>query len=1145
MLLNANGKTLPCLSTKTLLIMKFTVVFVLVACLQVKATTFAQNVTLNVRNASLEQVFGELKKQSGYNFFYNDAMLKAGLPVTIDVKGMPFEEALKECLANQPLSFSIVNKTVVLKDKVLQPDFLAVQPQPEDYHGRVTDSLRNGLVGATVRVKGTKYATVTDPNGNFVIKASELPEHAVLTVSYTGYNTLELPAFRNGGVAQYEFTLKRSTNPLDAVQVIAYGTNTKRYSIGNVTTVTAEDIATSGATNIVNALDGRVPGMQISQFSGAPGARSTMQVRGQNTLKSTMATSGTPFDQPMIIVDGVPFAAQNSDISLFLSTFISNNGTGTMGFSSLNGINPADIESVSVLKDADATSIYGSQGANGVIVITTKRGKPGTSTFNVRVNTGPSKISRGLDMMNTQQYLAMRHQAIAADGLTVDQDPNTFYDLTVFDTTKYTDWAKKYFSGTANTTDAHISMSGGTTQSTYMVAAGYTKATYNFPGDFSDQRYTLHSSVGTRSLNGKFRMDFGADFSYDNNNSPENPALGTALSLVPNRPDMTDDKGNLVWVYKGIDISSTQMLAYQKQFYTLQNFGMNDYVRMSYLIAKGLTITANAGYSLGMTKQYAATPLASLQPLNGTTASADFGRSDAQTLNLEPQIDYKTTIGRGDLSVLVGGTYKKVINSSDNQTADGYADDALLRTITAATNVSAYDNYSIYKYAGAFGRLGYVWDGKYIASFTGRRDGSSNFGPGHRWGTFASAGLGWIISEESFFENLKPTFSFLKLSGNYGTQGSDGNAPYNFQPYWKVANPSQSPNFDNVRPFTPVNLYNPNYSWASKKAINLGIDLGFLNDKLLLNATYYRDRTSNQITSYTLPTQTGFTSVVENMNATLQNSGLEFTITSRNITHQNFSWVTSFNISGNRNKLIAFPGLASSPYASFYSIGKSTTTVWGFKSAGVNDTTGVYQFYTSKGTITSRPSTTTVSSGGDVMPILDAKTDFFGGITNGFTYKHWSLALFFKFSKALSSNYLKGLGYNSQLPGQMFNLPVELQGKYWTKPGDHTPLQRLSSGSYMASDPNAQLAQRTGSYFSTSSGVYSDDTFLRLKSVSLSYSLGPDALKRAHIKGCTFNLQAQNLLTFTNYKFGDPEMPGILYTVPLQLMIEGGISIDL
>lgn len=1117
--------------------MKFTVVFVLAACLQVKASTYAQNVSLNVRNASLELVFKEFKKQTGYNFFYNDAMVRTGIPVSVDLKSMPLEEAMKLALLNQPLTFSIVNKTVVLKDKLMQPDFTTLPAPPEDLHGRVMDSVGIPLIGATVRIKGTKEVVITDGNGNFVLK--NVDDNQRLIVSFTGFVTKELPV-KEGRERVYAIRLSRSNNPLDEVQVIAYGTNTRRFNVGNVSTVSSADIKASGATNITNALNGRVPGMEVNVFSGVPGARQTWQLRGQNSLSSS--ASAIAFDQPLIIVDGIPLPAQNNDISMLLSSF--NSGGSASGFSTLNGLNPLDIESISVLKDADATSIYGSQGANGVVVITTKKGKPGRNRVNVSVVTGPSLTARRLDMMDTQQYLRMRHQAITMDSITTfPSDQSYFKDLFVYDTTKYTDFARKYYGGTANSTDAHLSMSGGAGNSTYMVAAGYTNQGYNLPGNFYDRRYTLHSALGLHSSNNKLRANFGSDLSYEDNNSPGSTTLGQAMMTVPDHPDMVDAKGNLVWTYKGMDVSSDQLLGELKKSYQVNSYLLYNYLRLTYEVIPGLNLTANAGWGLNMTKQYSATPKAAANPAFNPTASANFGRSNDQTINLEPQVDYRKTIGDGELTILAGGTYRKVTRDYSQQLGTGYTDDGLLGTIMAATGISASDGASISKYVAGFGRINYTYKEKYIMNLTGRRDGSSNFGPGRRFGNFGAVGVGWIISEEPFMKPLNKVLSFAKISGNYGTNGSDGVAPYKYQPFWKVGSTTSTQTFDGTRPYTANNLYNPNYSWASKRSINLGLDLGFIDDKILMNLAYYRARTGNQLTGYTLPTQVGFSNVVMNMDATLQNSGLELSITTRTITRKDFKWVTSFNISGNRNKLISFPGLATSAYSATYAIGKSTSMIYGFKYAGINDTTGVFQYYKANGTITSAPMTSNIAKGGDMQPIANAQTDFFGGLNNTFTYKNWSLSMLFKFSRAMTKNYLAGISYASPLPGGQVNLPSFMEGMFWTKPGDNAQLMRLTTGYYGAAR-NGQLAQRYGSYFTSSDAVYSNNTYVRLKSLMLAYSLPEKTVKKMGIQSCAFNINAQNLLTFTNYKFGDPEMPGMLYTVPMQLIITGGFNLE-
>lgn len=1128
--------------TKTLLVMRLTAILLLAGVLQVSARTNAQTVTYSGRSVPLTEVFSVIKKQTGYLFFYRKEDLSSTVPVTLQLKNVPLQLALEQALADQPLIFQIQGNTIFI---TLKPPPAPPGPTIEIIdpaaiiNGRVTDSLGTPLSGASIMIKGSKRGTTTDARGDFELKG--IPDNPTLIISFTGYTTKEYK------IREYSdkifIIMSRSNSPLDDVQVVAYGTNTRRFNVGSVSVVTSEEIQKQPVTNLLLTLQGRVPGLTVDPTSGIPGSRVNTQIRGQNSLMSVLGTNIV--DEPLYIVDGIPFASQNKNLSGFISTFSGsiNSDPTTAGITGLNAINPADIESISVLKDADATSIYGSQGANGVIVITTKKGKSGATSLNVRVNTGPNKIGRQLDMLNTPDYLAMRRKAMANDGITDPSiDPDYFVDVLVYDSTKYTNWPKKFFGGTSNTTDAYANISGGTQYTTFMVSTGYSRSVYNFPGDFADQRLSLHSGLHHASLNRRFTIDFGSDFSYNTNNSSSQPGIAQALALPPNHPEMIDEAGNLVWNYKGVKITD-QMMAYLKRPYQLQSYSTNNSLRLAYQVMRGLNIGVGLGYSMVMTKEFGANPLGTQDPTQFPSSSANSGRGDFQTINVEPQIDYRRNIGNGVLSILAGGTYKKVTNSYQSIEGQGYPDDALLHSIEAAATISGSTNSSIYKYAGVFGRIGYIYDKKYIVNLTGRRDGSSNFGPGHQFGNFGSVGLGWIFSEEAGFKRTLPFISYGKLSGNYGTNGSDGVAPYRFQPFWKSGNIYSFPSFQGTRPYFPANLYNPGYGWASKHALNLSLDLGFFSDRLLTNVTWYRNRTGNQLTSSPLPFQTGFNQVVENFQATLQDQGLEISITSNNIRTKDFRWSTSFNISFNRNKLVAFPNIDKSAYATIYTVGQSTSLVYGFRYKGVNDTTGLFNYYDAKGGVGSTTMKyTRAEFGGDMFPIADPQPRYFGGLGNTLSYKGWSLSFFFNYNKRVARNYLAGV-YGGVNPGGQANLPLLLMNSFWEKQGDHALLQRLATGSYRANQ-NGRDAGRAATYFGSSSAVWGDGSFIRLKNISVSYSLPATALKKVGLKGCNIYINAQNIFTITGYKFGDPETPGQLYAVPIQRTVVGGLSLD-
>lgn len=1135
--------------TKTVLVMKLTSLLLLTAILQVSAGTKAQTVTYSAKDVPLTTVFSVIKKQTGYLFFYRKEDLATASPVSPQLKGVSLQQALTETLAGQPLQFSIQGNTIFITAKptvrMATPDapVMAPPPPPDSIYGRIYDSTGTPLSGASVMVKGTKRGTVTNARGEFTLKGIE-PVGTVLTITYTGFARKD---YKVKDHSRLYILMERSNDPLDDVQVVAYGTNTRRFSVGSSTVVTSEDIEKQPVTNVLMALQGRVPGMTVTPSSGAPNAYAQVQVRGQNTLNSQqnvnqqginlnrLATGVVAYDQPMFIVDGVPLAAGNQNISLLSSLSGFTGLVPNAGLSSMGGLNPSDIESITVLKDADATSIYGSQGANGVIVITTKRGKPGKTNFNVKVNTGPNKVTKTIPMLNTTQYLAMRREAAAMDKLDWQAPGNSylFPDLVVFDTTRNIDWFHRFMGGTANNTDAYASLNGGTTNSSFLLSGGYTKANFNYPGNFSDDRATLHSSFHYNSMDRRLTVDFGTDYSYEHNTSPAAPPSGgAAMLMAPDVPELINPNGSLIWTYKGVSLEQyTNQYSYLKQPNNVQSYGLTGSLRVAYNLARGLNVAVNMGYSRLNTKQSLQLPLSSNAPY-ATTASAQFANTDFQTFNVEPQVDYKITIGRGTLSALAGGTFKSTTSNGTTLAGSGYTNDALLSSIDAATTITAYDASTIYKYVGGFGRLQYLYDRKYILSLTGRRDGSSNFGSGRQFGSFGSVGAGWIFSEERGFQRVLPVVSYAKLSANYGSNGSDGASPYRWQEYWKLQTGSL---FQGTRGYEPYNLANPNYSWSNKTTLNIGLDLGFFHDRLLFNATVYRARTSDQLVNYFLPTQTGFSNVTENLDATIQNQGMEFTINSVNIKTSKFRWTSMFNISFNRNKLLSFPGLNNSYYSSIYAVGKSTTQQYGFRYAGINDTTGVFEYYTSKGTKTSTPAGTTAVKGGDMVPIGETEPKYFGGLGNTFTYGGFSLTAFFRFTKKMGRNYLGGL-YGTVTPGTANNLPT-VALDHWTKPGDHAPMQRLTTG-------NNALASRAASYFTTSSGAYSDASFIRLQTVSLSYEVPANVVKKAGMKRAMFYVNAQNLLTITSYKMGDPETPGSLYGIPLQRIIVGGISLD-
>jgi TonB-linked SusC/RagA family outer membrane protein len=1000
--------------------------------------------------------------------------------------------------------------------------------------GTVTDHQNLPLEGITVTVKGTTIATATDKKGQFTLSFSS--PQAILR--FTGANTEPLEAEWKGE-ANLHIKLLSRLNALDEVQVIAYGTSTQRLNVGSVTTVTAEDIEKQAVTNPLSALEGMVPGLVITPTSGIPGSSISVQVRGQNTLNGA-GSFISPQDNPLYVIDGVPFAPQNGNVNQFAS--IASPGIGGEfnnpygGISPFNSIDPSDIESIAVLRDADATAIYGSRGGNGVILITTKKGKAGKTETNLSIRNGISFIGPTMPMMNTQQYLAMREEAFKNDGLTPNTtlyDPAYAPDLLIFDTTRYTNWKKVFLGNTAHNTNATASVSGGTNETQFRLGAGFNQDTYIFPGDYADNRASFSASIHHTSPDKKLSIDFSTNYSYDKNNSSSAPSLLAAFTLEPDYPSLTDSKGKLVWNYNGVPLNGSQAgnnpFSYLKESYSIQNVNLNSNLLVAYQFIKGLTLRSSFGYNTFNSQEYTGDPLAAQNPAANPVASASFGTNNFTTWIIEPQLEYKGSSKKSNYSILLGSTFQKNSNGSTVTDASGYINDALINSISGAPTTYSTDNYSEYKYTALFGRINYRWDDKYIMDVNARRDGSSRFGPDKQFGNFGSIGGGWLFNEESFIKDNLKFLSYGKLKGSYGITGNDNVLDYEYLSRYAPTTYSYQGGIG----YLPQNLYNPQLSWATTKKLEAGIELGFLQDRLLFSATWYRDRTGNQLVPYQLPSQTGFTSVFENLNALVQNTGVELSLQSTVVKSAHFSWSSSFNMTIPQNKLLAFPGLASSSYSTTYIIGQSLRVVKGFKYAGVNPQTGLFQFYTSTGQLTYNPVGADNGTLNDYYNLGTTDPKFYGGFQNSFKYKDFQLDVYLTYKKQMGLNYLYSV--YSNLPGFEMNEPTAILGR-WQTPGQQATIEKFSS--------QYNDAYNQGNDFYQSSGVYSDASYIRLKSLSLSYTLPDKIAKRFRARSLRIYLTGQNLFTITDYKGNDPETQNF-YGVPLLRSLSAGLQLNL
>jgi len=1134
---------------KTLLVMKLTTFLLLIALVQASARGYSQKITLHEKATPLANVLQSIKSQTGYVFISNNFDLES-INISVNVKDATLEEALQSCFKNLPLNFKIVEKTVVIEQKELSlldklKSAIGYTP-PVSVTGIVVGADGKPLPSVSVKQKGVGLLTVTNGQGRFTL--AEVTEGEVIQFSMIGYETFEGIVRKVNGVYTVvstdkknedrldvnldhgifaQVTLKIAVNELQEIK-IGYGTTSRERNTGSVVMITAKDIENQPVMNPLLALRGQVPGLVITPSGGFASSPVKIQIRGRNNINTLVSAD------PLILIDGMPITTLNldnvdqskganalPDLTRYVLGTIGNTPAG--GESPLFGLNPRDIESITVLKDADATAIYGSRGANGVILITTKKNKSRVTDFNANYSQGFNKVTRHYNMMNTSQYIAMRKEALKNDGLALNKDNAP--DLLVWDTTRNVDWQKELWGGLGRVTNVSTTLSGGSDNTGFRIS-----------GNYSEQKGILTVSGGSRAGNLAFSLDhhtkdnklavsLSSVFTATGTDQVNTGAL--AATLPPDAPPIYNKQGGLnflEWESPGFQLYGDYPFAtlFQKTATTGNNLNSN--LNLSYRPFKGFEAKVSLGYRMSQDKVQSENPLIAQDPtsFNKPSASAVFTNTSANGWIIEPQLNYEKDLGKGNLTVLLGGSVQSNAQGYNVQAGTGYNNDDLLKSIVNAAHINAYDAYGQYKYSGVFARVNYDYDRRYVLNLSGRRDGSSRFGPGNQFGNFGSIGAAWIISNEKWYEKIVPSFvTFAKLRASYGVTGSDGVSDYQYISRWATGNiGSQYPGYGDVdRPIVSQQAVNQQFHWQANKSLNEGLEMDFLPNSLItLDIQYYRNRCNNQLLQYPTPTFTGFPSVTENWPATVQNSGWEFNLTAKVITSKDFNWTVNSNISFNKNLLLDYPNIQNTPYYSRYLVGRSLSTQYLYHYLGVSPLNGTYvvEDYNKDGVI---------SNGGTNYAPLSVQTDnrlavdmapkFTGGFGSQFMYKSFSVGLLFDFVKQKGKNAF----VTSGIPGQiLFNAPAELINNHWQKPGDIATYQTYSTGTAQNS-----VIQNL-SYFQLSDGVYTDASFLRLSNVALSYTFPKKWSEKIKMKNCNLFANGENLFVFTKYKGVDPEL---------------------
>jgi TonB-linked SusC/RagA family outer membrane protein len=1114
---------LNCFKTKyryAVIVMKLTAILLLMGCLQLSARGISQSITLSVKDADLQTVFTAIEKQTDYVFFVNKEMLQKARKVTIRVSNVSLQQVLDLCFKDQPFTYLIAGKMITISRRNEKASIEeSIQStnhtgQLVDVKGRVVNESNDPVEGVNINVKGTAITTSTNENGEFALKGVE--DNATLVFTSVNMEAFEIKV-RGGNFLDVALQTK-VTAMQEVVVNKGYYTEKQKLATGNVVSIKAKDIQNQPVNNPLLALVGRVPGVTIEQQTGYANSGIVVRVQGTNSINGGL--------EPLYVIDGVPYLAQPLPTVGTAKNVLGGIGGGTgspIGGNPLSLINPNDIESIDILKDADATAIYGSRGANGVVLITTKKGKAGQTRVNGNFRSGWGTVPRRLDLLNTQQYLAMRKEGYLNDGLSVPDRATTpgtsNYDLIDWDSTRYTDWQKVLFGKSANYTDAQASISGGTSNTQFLISTGYHKETTVFPGDFSDQKGSFQFNISHASTNQKFKMQSSGIYVIDDNQIPDRDFVSVATQLSPNAPALYNSDGTLNWeqitVGTGKVSTWTNPLAILNNRYRNKASNLIGNLQLSYQLFKGLKLNSRFGFNNQQYDETSISPLASIRPeFRATTnRAASYGNTGNHGWIIEPQATYYAVIKNGKLEALIGGSFQQSTVKGEQVAGSGYSSDLLLNNLGAASTVVGSSIYSLYKYNAIFGRLNYNFKDRYLINATARRDGSSRFGSANLFQNFWSVAGSWIFSNESWFSSQSHFLNFGKLRLSYGTSGNDQIGDYQFMNLYNPVITQVGVPYQNITALAPNRHTDPYLQWEETNKFQLGLDLGFWNDKMNLNVNYYRNRSSNLLVNESLSAITGFTSIMKNFEGVLENTGWEINL-SADILHQNkFTWTAIFNLTipVHNGQLISFPKFANSVYANLYTIGKSINDVRVYHYIGVDAMTGLYQFMDAKGNSTFSPTTD------DLIGYRNGTQKLFGGFQNAISYKSFELDFMFQGVKK------KALLYWGQLPGRFFsgssnsgNQPIWILDR-WQTSGDVSTVQKFS-----ATYSNSILSRTTSNFYNNSDGRFVDASFIRLTNLSLSWQIPFLWSRRAYLQNAKLFVQGQNLFTLTAYKGLDP-----------------------
>ena len=1070
-----------------------------VSLLHVSASVYSQKTKLNIRveNASLQQVFKVLQEQSEFDFFYKNEQIPTEARVSIQYQNESIEVILDKILTGTGLTYHVLDTDIVISANGASKSEINSQQQ-KSVSGKVTDSSGASLPGVSIVVKGTTNGTITDGNGNYSL--SNIPENATLQFSFVGMKAQEIAV---GGQSVVNVKMEDDAIGIEEVVAIGYGTVKKSDLTGAVSSVKTGELQQTPMTSIDQGLVGRASGVQVTQTSGMPGAVASIRVRGSSSIQGG--------NEPLYVIDGFP---------VYSGGGFGNTG-GKVQMSGLSTVNPNDIESIEILKDAAATAIYGARAANGVVLITTKTGKKGRDIVTFEASYGIQNVVKKIDVMGAQEYAALVNEAYTNDKLNAPYNAAKLSEIATLG--RGTDWQDEVFR-TGSTQNYQLTFSGGDEKTSYAISGGYfDQKGIVINSDFA--RYSTRLNLD-RKINDVFKIGTHFSVSHLLNNATvtdsggEGGVITGAMKMNPILPIFSNAlTGEYTQVNTPGTLVPNPVATAKEQIFNNATTRLLGDIYGQWKISEGLVAKITVGADVFYDKSNQYTPSTIYQSNGKATATVRVNRSinwlNENTLNWTKNIN-----NIHDLNILGGFTLQQ--NNTEYFMAS---------SSDFVNNIMTYNNLgagALYNQPGSsaiqwnlmsyLARINYSLKNRYLVSINSRMDGSSRFGVNNKFGFFPSGSLGWRVTEESFMESFKETITNLKLRGSYGFTGNTEIGV--FESLATLGNASWMIGNQLVSGFFPNKIPNPDLKWERTSQLNIGIDLGVYQNRIRFTADYYRKKTTDLLYNVAIPAVSGYQTMLKNIGS-VENKGVEISVESDNLTGT-FKWSTAFNIAFNKNKVLELGGESYKDMPE----GDGHLKTGSFRRLIVGQPMGVFYGYRFDGifqntdeTAAQLSSTSPIGVGlrrykdlngdkkvdavNDREILGDANPDFFGGLTNTFTYKGFELNVFFQYC------------YGNEI----FNYnAIELE----TPTGGQNAYADLVNRWTPTNPSNIYPKANTNRAVLVSDRWVEDGSYLKLKTLSLSYSI-PNLMNK-HIQGVKVYLTGQNLLTITNYRGYDPEV---------------------